>query len=262
MSRNFELLQKSEVEREIRQHEFHPPRDFTGNRVSEPGAGRAEDKRPKLAMDDPARAEINKLVQRIFLQPGACRVVVFAGVASGDGCSWITARAAETLAAQVPDSVCVVDANFCSPALDHYFGVENQQGLRDALSHREQTKPFAQCLSPGGNLWVMTSGSPQVVGEETVSSFRQRFAEICREFDYVLFDAPPLTLSDDAIAIATAAADGIALVLQANSTSRSAAMKVVEDIEKAKTRLLGAVLNKRTFAIPDQIYRRLPFLSS
>lgn len=260
MSRNFELLQKSEMEREIREHEFHPPRDFTSNRVSEPVAGRADDKRPKLAMDEPARAEINKLVQRIFLQPGASRVVVFSAVESSDGCSWITARAAETLAAQVPDSVCVVDANFHSPALHQYFGVENHQGLRHALRHREQTKPFAQCL--GGNLWVMTSGSPEADGEATVSSCRQRFGEICREFDYVLFDAPPLTLCDDAIAIATAAADGIALVLEANSTSRSAAMKVVQDIEKARTRLLGAVLNKRTFAIPDQIYRRLPFRSS
>lgn len=260
MSRNFELLQKSEMERELRERAFRPPLDFVGNRVSEPVAGRPDDKRPKLAMDDSARAEINKLVQRIFLQPGAYRVVVFSGVASGDGCSWITARAAETLAAQVPDSVCVVDANFLSPALDDYFGVENQQGLRQALSHKEPTKPFAQCL--GGNLWVMTSGSPQGEGEATVSTFRQRFGEICREFDYVLIDAPPLTVCDDAIAIATAAADGIALVLEANATSRSAALKVVQDIEKAKTRLLGAVLNKRTFAIPDQIYRRLPFRSS
>ena len=260
MSRNFELLQKSEMERSLRERAFRPPLDFVGNRVAEPVPGRADDKRPKLAMDDPARTEINKLVQRIFLQPGAYRVVVFSGVASGEGCSWITARAAETLAAQVPDSVCVVDANFLSPALHHYFGVENQQGLRQALSHKEPTKSFAQSL--GGNLSVMTSGSPQVEGEATVSTFQPRFGEICREFDYVLIDAPPLTLCDDAIAIATAAADGIALVLEANATSRSAALKVVQDIEKAKTRLLGAVLNKRTFAIPERIYRRLPFRSS
>jgi len=260
MSRNFELLQKSEMERELRKREFRPPLDLVGNRVSEPVAGRADDKRPKLAMDDSSRAEIHKLVESLFLQPGASRVVVFSGVASGEGCSWITARAAEALAAQVPDSVCVVDANFRSPALHDYFGVENHQGLRQALSHKEQTKPFAQCL--GGNLWVMTSGSPQVEGGGTVATFRQRFGEICREFDYVLIDAPALTLSDDAIAVATAAADGIALVLEANVTSRSAAMKVVQDIEKAKTRLLGAVLNKRTFAIPVQIYRRLPFRSS
>lgn len=260
MSRNFELLQKSEMEREVRERDFPQPLDFVDKRVSEPVAGRSDDQRPKLGMDDPSRAEINKLVQRVFLQPGGFRVVVFSAVSSGDGCSWITARAAETLAAQVPDSVCVVDANFRSPALHEYLGVENRQGLSDALSHREQAKPFAQCL--GGNLWVMTSGSPPVTGETTVSSFRQRFGEICREFDYVLFDAPPLTVCDDAIAIATAAADGIALVLEANATSRSAAMKVVQDIEKAKTRLLGAVLNKRTFAIPEQIYRRLPFRPS
>jgi Mrp family chromosome partitioning ATPase len=52
-------------------------------------------------------------------------------------------------------------------------------------------------------------------------------------------------------------ADGIVLVLQSNATRREAALKAKESFEVASVRLLGAVLNKRTFPIPQNLYQRL-----
>jgi Mrp family chromosome partitioning ATPase len=51
-------------------------------------------------------------------------------------------------------------------------------------------------------------------------------------------------------------ADGFVLVLEANSTRREAAMRVTESLSQAQIRVLGAVLNKRTFPIPESLYRR------
>jgi Mrp family chromosome partitioning ATPase len=51
-------------------------------------------------------------------------------------------------------------------------------------------------------------------------------------------------------------ADGLVLVLEANSTRREAAMRVTESLSQAQIRVLGAVLNKRTFPIPESLYRR------
>ncbi len=45
----------------------------------------------------------------------ASRLVVVRAIEWGNGCSWICARMAEVLAAQVAASVCVVDANLRSP---------------------------------------------------------------------------------------------------------------------------------------------------
>ena len=51
--------------------------------------------------------------------------------------------------------------------------------------------------------------------------------------------------------------DGVVLVLEANSTRRVAARKAQQAVEAANVRVLGTVLNNRTFPIPEKIYRLL-----
>ena len=104
MSRNFELLQQIEKE-----HEVFP----VAVRPAISGNGR----KPGLDLDAISREEKMKLVQRLFLLPGseAPHLVVFCGVETGDGSSWVCAQASETLASQVKASVCLVDANLRTP---------------------------------------------------------------------------------------------------------------------------------------------------
>ena len=74
---------------------------------------------PALEIEAATREEIGKLVQRLFESPGinTAHHVVFSGTESGDGCSWICARAGEILASQVTSSVCIVDCSVRSPSL-------------------------------------------------------------------------------------------------------------------------------------------------
>jgi len=51
--------------------------------------------------------------------------------------------------------------------------------------------------------------------------------------------------------------DGVVLVLEANSTRREAALQVTESLKTTKIVILGAVLNNRTFPIPEAVYKRL-----
>ena len=52
-------------------------------------------------------------------------------------------------------------------------------------------------------------------------------------------------------------ADGVVLVIEANSTRREAARMAKETFESANVKLLGAILNNRTFPIPESLYRKL-----
>jgi Mrp family chromosome partitioning ATPase len=90
----------------------------------------------------------------------------------------------------------------------------------------------------------------------SANRLKARFEELRNDFDHVVVDAPPLTHYPDAIALARAA-DGFVLVLEANSTRREAAMRISENLHAAQVRVLGAVLNKRDFPIPDALYRKL-----
>jgi protein-tyrosine kinase len=212
-----------------------------------------------FAQIDSIREEETKLVQRVFLLPvkDAPRAVVFTGVEPGNGCSWICARAAETLAAQVKGTVCVVDANLRSPRLHEYFGLQNSQGLTEALFQSGPLEDYLQQL-PGGNLWVLSSGSVPADSHAILTSegLRSRMKELFATFDYVLIDAPPANLFVDATLLGQLA-DGIVLVLEANSTRRETARKTKEALEASNLRLLAAVLNKCTFPIPERIYHKL-----
>ena len=246
MSRNFELLQQIEKE-----HEVLP----TLTRPVISGNGR----KPRLDLEALTREEKMKLVQRLFLLPGsdAPRMVVFCGVEAGDGSSWVCAHASETLASQVKGSVCVVDANMRTPFLHEYFRRDKLCGLSDAMLQSGPVRNFAHQVN-GGNLWVITCGSKTTDPHTLLSSDRLqlRLTELRAEFDYVLVDGPPVNLCADATVLGKLA-DGVVLVVQANSTRREAARKAKEGLEGAKVRLLGAVLNKRTFPIPEALYRKI-----
>ncbi len=258
MSRNFELLQNLGREREM----FEAPAPVP-TAVEEPVlkvASAPLDLQPlQLKMEDAQRDEMFKLVQRVFMAPGSGRgrMVVVSAMEGGNGCSWICARMAEVLAAQVSGSVCVVDANLRSPGLHREFNVPNHYGLTDALQVAEPIRRFVTSLTRP-NLWLLSCGA-QVDGMETMlSSDRMRalLPELQREFDYVLVDAPPIESGDESVVLGRNA-EGIILVLRANASRRESARKAVRDLESANVRVLGAVLNQRTFPVPESIYRKL-----
>jgi Mrp family chromosome partitioning ATPase len=149
-----------------------------------------------------------------------------------------------------------VDANFRSPFLHRYFGVENCRGLSDAICESGPAQDFTLHVAKS-NLWVMTSGSAAVPSSlpqasEGVSS---RMMELRTLFKYVVINAP---LHFDGVpAVPSFAPDGIVLVVEANSTRRETVREVMEELETVGTRVLGVVLNNRTFPIPDAVYRKV-----
>lgn len=256
MSRNFELLQnlgKEQVLLNVAAATTATP--STESRPLEPLLVIE----PQLKLEPVEQEQLTKLVQRVFLLPGAesPRVVVFTASESGNGSSWICARVAETLAAQVSGTICLVDANLHNPGLHNEFGVPNLDGFADALLGPAPIRSFAQSLSRP-NLRLVSSGSSRETSLPNLGSerVRQKLLELRAEADYVLIDAAAVNVSGDA-AVLGAAADGVVVVLKANSSRRESARRAVEDLQEANVRILGAVLNQRTFPIPESIYNRL-----
>ena len=244
MSRNFELLQQAAKEELLTLPDIAAPlqQDMPS---------------PSLAREL-VNEENAKLVQRLFFnggQAGGPRVVSFSGMEHGDRSSWICARAGESLASQPDISVCVVDANLSSPQLHTHFGVGNRTGLAAALTTEDPIRSFATSLSCR-NLWLLPSGSAKGDLYRYLERCRTRFAELREEFDYVLISAPPLSHECEAILMGQLA-DGIVLIVEANQTRRESVRQAKVRLENAQVRLLGAVLDQRTFPIPELLYHRL-----
>lgn len=246
MSRNFELLQEIEKESEVFRVRASPPSLGNGSRRH-------------LDLDAVSREESMKLVQRLFLLPDSRRrrVVVFCGVETGNGASWVCSHVGETLASQVKSSVCLVDANLRTPLLHEYFGTDTLRGLTDAVLQPGHIRDFAHPVN-GGNLWILPCGSKASDPHGLLNSeqIRKRISELRSEFEYALIDGPPVNLYADTSLLGKLA-DGVVLVVHANSTRREAAKKAKESLEAANVRVLGTVLNKRLFPIPESLYHRI-----
>lgn len=277
MSRNFELLQNVGKEQDF----FKPEEPVRERLLAErPPVSLPDDPSPdpyvipapmatvgtvpateplQFPMESSQLAELAKLVQRVFLLPGgeSPRTVVFTSSEPGDGCSWICARVGELLASQVAGSVCLVDANLQRPTLHEQFSVANHHGLSDALRHSGSIRGYVSQLSRR-NLALLSCGSEPEEAQGMVASdrMRMRLSELREEFEYILIDCPAMSVSNEAISVGSAA-DGVVLVLKANSTRKERARGAVHDLKNAQVRVLGAVLNQRTFPIPDSIYKKL-----
>ena len=208
-----------------------------------------------LQLSGMVRDEIDKLVQSLFLSPQGSRRVVFSGAESGCGSTWTCAHAADALA-QARGTVCVVDCNLRSPALHEQFGMPNHHGLSDALTGSGPIREYVHRLSR--NLWLLSCGSAAEAGHKLLATdrMRSRLAELRGAFDYVLIDAAPMNVSNDAI-ILGGLSDGVVLMLKAHASRRENARKAVQELQAANVRALGAVLNQRTFPIPEKLYTRL-----
>ena len=252
MSRNLEVLEQVQQDREL----FHVAP--VANRGPAYGK-RAPVSGPAFGTDAAGREELLALAQRLFLATDGKadtgpRQVVFCGIDEAEGTSVLCARLGRILASQVTSQVCIVDANVRAPSLHRLLDVERSDGQisPQAAAHAQPVQQIAS------NLWLISGHLAATNGRVTASldHIRSQIKELPPEFAYMVINAPPVGLYSDA-AILGQWADGVVLVLEANSTRRMAARKAKQAVEGSNVRVLGTVLNNRTFPIPEKIYRML-----
>jgi Mrp family chromosome partitioning ATPase len=215
---------------------------------------------PRLDKAALARDEATKLMERLFLFEGKhlpARAVIFSSVDSREGSGGICVRTGEALAARVSGRICLVDANLYAPSLHRLFGIENGCGLHEMALEKGPIEGWTRLVC-GENLWLVTAGGPAKDSHALLASagIRQRLSELRSAFDYVLIEAPAVTVNGTASLLGPLA-DGVVLIVEANATRREVARRAKESLERANVPLLGAVLNNRTFPIPDIIYRNI-----
>jgi succinoglycan biosynthesis transport protein ExoP len=245
MSKNFELLQR------VAKDDYFSVQD---------GPVPAPQKFPSAIpfKKDLPDTEITKLVQRLFCQDGQGRgpkLVAFSGITRDDRSSWICAKAAQSLAEQANTSVCIVEANLGAPQVHVHLGAASQPGFAEALTTDGPIRNFAARIC-GQNLWLLASGLVKPGFRPPLERYRERFAELRGAFDHVLVSAPALSKETEATFIGQLA-DGVVLIVEANHSRRETVRRAKDQLESVHVQLLGAVLDQRTFPIPEELYRRL-----
>ena len=169
------------------------------------------------------------------------KIIVVSSPGPAEGKSTTCANVAVALA-QAGKEVLIIDGDLRAPMLHKFFGLRNVHGLVSILTQQRNLEEAWHELTSG--LKVLTAGPVPYNPTELLSS--QRFAEftarVREDFDYVLFDAPPVGLSSDA-AIAAARSDGVLLVIDTRRTRKSSVRRSMRSLEAIGVRVLGTVMN-------------------
>ena len=198
-----------------------------------------------------AERQVHNLVRQVFLPgwPSPARQVVLCDLGGTDVES-ISLKIAHALAALVCGNVGVLNLN---PAR----GESKPEDAATASRHHPigLLRQFSEQIS--SNLWCIPQqvfgwGAGDFLSAEWLPA---RMRDLSMEFDYSIITAPAGQGGE--IALLGHFSDGVILVLRANFTRKMAAQKLRQTLRAANAKLLGVVLDQRSFPIPKGIYSKL-----
>ncbi len=185
-----------------------------------------------------------------FLQPllqtmirarktSGCRgAFVFTAPSSGSGVSYVVQLVASALAREEHCRVLTASSRMLDGAADQY--------LEHAARGYIERAP---------NVWnLLDEGHMKYVPEHFLDRICPNF--IPPDFDYVLIDCPALNAAGDALRLSQDS-DGVFLVVAAEQTRRDQIEHAQKMLRHSSDRLLGLVLNRRTYPVPEFLYKLL-----
>ena len=188
------------------------------------------------------------------------KVVLFVGATVGSGASTTASNFAALLAQDAQVKVLLIDANLrASRTKARGVPREHETGTDVSLAGLLAADSSTVYPVPGpGNLYVLPSGTKCAAPLSLFQSeaFDQFLQTVRQRFDHVVIDAPPLQGFPESIVLSRKA-DGVILVIEAGRTRRRAGLWAKQQVEDAGGNILGVVLNKRKFYIPNWLYRHV-----
>jgi protein-tyrosine kinase len=167
------------------------------------------------------------------------KVVMIASAVAAEGKTLTACNLALTLSESYHRRVLLIDADLRRPAIHTFFRLDAATGLSDGLTN-DSARLLVRQVTP--RLSVLPAGRPSLDPMAGLTSPRMhRLVDEARDaFDWVIIDTPPLVDLPDAHLLAPIA-DGVVLVVQADSTRHDLVARSVEAI--GRQRVLGVVLN-------------------
>jgi capsular exopolysaccharide synthesis family protein len=258
MSKIYEALQKAQDEREggaiadAIEGEPRPPRRGWWRRAKTNGHARGS-----LRIDFDLAPDIEEAYQRLgthLLLPGreptVLRDVMVVASQHAEGATTTAALFASTLAKRKKLDVLLIEANFHTPALEQVFPIQRNGGFAELVDGRQGLDTVVQA-TPQPQLFVITSGHYETSPSNVLES--PRLAEVMEKlherFQFVVFDSAPVNVYTDALILGPRM-DGAVFVVEADRTRVDEAQRAKRQLERAGTKMLGALLNRRKSYLP------------
>ena len=185
------------------------------------------------------------------------KIIQFIGSREGEGTSTVVREFARVSALKFNKLVLLLDTDQRHPSQHAFLNIDPKYGWQDVV---QDNTLMDKALYQIGDTRLFLCPSSQNPGRSSqifsplqmdvfLKKMRQRF-------DLVLVDSQPAILSTDGLALSSKV-DGVVLVVEAEKTRWPVVQTAKENILRNGGKILGIVLNKRRFYIPEFIYKRL-----
>ena len=188
---------------------------------------------------------------------GSIKTILFSGTYHGVGCSTTSVNFAATLAKDSELRVLLAEVNLRTPSPHKVYKAASSVKLKDLLTGNTlQPMQFKRVMP--WNFYVMTSGGNHAEPLRLLESgrFGQILKAVRHRFDFVILDGPPVPHFAE-FRVLSRMVDGTVLVVHSGGTRRDVALRAKQQLEDAGAKILGVILNKRRYYIPECIYKRL-----
>jgi capsular exopolysaccharide synthesis family protein len=157
--------------------------------------------------------------------------------------------------AQRGDRVVLIDSDLRRPRVHRVFNMTNDVGLSSYLAGTAGIDALPRPVPRIPSLFVITAGPTPPNPAELLSSdpIVELFAELRRQFDFILMDSPPAITVTDSLILA-AHADGVILVAHGGVTTRESLRHARKLMASVHARMIGVVLNNVDIRSADYRY--------
>lgn len=168
------------------------------------------------------------------------KVFAVTSYAKGEGKSTVSANLAISFS-KMERRVLLVDCDLRRPNMHNIFKVENTVGLSNIIGKMADFEDAVKHdVLP--NLDILPSGTIPPNPSELLCSpgFEKMINSLIDEYDYIIFDTPPIGVVADALLLKDRVA-GYVVVLRERSTTHGDIQKMLESIKLADTKILGFI---------------------
>lgn len=140
--------------------------------------------------------------------------------------------------------VVLIDADIRKGRVSKYFKEHHTPGLSDYLSGQAKLDEVLHQSKINENLYVIYQGTTSPRPYELLESdaMKELSEKLKAEFDYIIYDTPPIKLVSDALATVPVT-DGTLLVCRHMTTYESDIKTSLDALKFAKANVLGIVVN-------------------
>lgn len=173
-----------------------------------------------------------------------CKKIAFTSSVKGEGKTVTAMNVASALAQQMDTKVLVIECDLRRPQVHSALKLTPTPGLTNFLNDECTVADIIKGTKiPNLNAVCYGAVPPnpsELLSSEAMTDF---IKQVEQEYDYIIFDTPPVGVVIDAVPIIKAS-DGVVVVVKNNSTTYPQLNKTLEFIERSGAKTLGVIINK------------------